>query len=125
MGLQLQSVRLGTPRKPDEGLRIGTVRYLPRGVRKKDLSQLNFFDVWLPVLAPSRSLLAEFRRSGIPTNTFFRRYRAEMKQPECQQLIQLLAKIASRTPLSIGCYCEHESRCHRSVLFRLIEQPDG
>lgn len=120
--LQLRAVQLGAPRDPDEGLRIGTVRYLPRGVRKQDYARQDFFDVWLPTLAPSRELLAQVKHEGLPVSRFFARYRSEMSETEPRQTIELLAEMAKRTPISVGCYCEDESQCHRSVLAELIRQ---
>jgi uncharacterized protein YeaO (DUF488 family) len=99
---------------------MGTVRFLPRGVKKSDYRERDMFDVWLPNLAPSRELLRAFKDEEIPVRTFFARYRAEMKETEPRQLIELLAHVAQHTPLSIGCYCEDETRCHRSVLSDLI-----
>lgn len=125
MAFFLQSVRLGSPRSKGEGLRLGTVRYLPRGVKKEDYARLNQFDVWLPMLAPSRTLLQQIKNQRVSAETFLRRYRAEMKRTEARQLIQLLAQLAARTPLSVGCFCEEESRCHRSVLFQLIREAGG
>lgn len=125
MAFFLQSVRLGSPRSQGEGLRLGTVRYLPRGVKKEDYARLDLFDVWLPMLAPSRSLLQQTKNQRESPETFLRRYRAEMKRTEARQLIQLLAHLAARTPLSVGCFCEDESRCHRSVLFQLIRAAGG
>lgn len=118
--LQLRAVRLGTPREPEEGLRIGTVRYLPRGVRKQDYAKQDYFDVWLPSLAPSRELLTQLKNGELPLSRFFARYRSEMSQTEPHQIILLLAELAKRTPLSVGCYCEDELQCHRSVLLELI-----
>lgn len=122
MKLRLQTAQAGSPRKPGEGLRIGAVRLLPRGVRKRDYARKDCFDVWLPALAPSRALLSQFKKSGIPTQTFFRSYRAEMQQTEPWQVIALLAEIAKVTPLTLCCYCEDETRCHRSVLGQLVRQ---
>ena len=118
---QLTTVQLGSPRQRDEGLRIGTVRFLPRGVRKEDYAKLNYFDVWLPQLAPSRELLSQFKKGSISVRVFFARYRREMKETEARQLIQLLAELARRTPIAVGCYCEDEADCHRSVLGKLIQ----
>jgi uncharacterized protein YeaO (DUF488 family) len=120
MGLQLQSVQVGSPRKRGEGIRLGTVRYLPRGVKKQDYARLNHFDVWLPALAPSRTLLQQFKNERLTADAFLRRYRREMEATDPSQLIQFLALLAKKTPISIGCYCEDESRCHRSVLLQLI-----
>jgi len=96
------------------------VRYLPRGVRKDDYARRDYFDVWLPNLAPSRELLRTFKEGDLTVKQFFRRYRAELKATESRQLIELLAAIAERTPIAIGCYCEDESRCHRPVLVERI-----
>jgi uncharacterized protein YeaO (DUF488 family) len=123
--VRLSTVQFGSPRKRGEGLRIGTVRFLPRGVRKADYARLDYFDVRLPQLAQSRKLLAEFKDGDVSMPTFFRPYRAEMKCTEPRQLIELLAAIARRTPITVGCYCDHESRCHRSVLGELIRKAGG
>lgn len=120
MPLQLTSVRIGAPRRADEGLRLGTVRYLPRGVKKSDYGTLDLFDVWVPNLAPSRALLQSFKGATGGAEKFFARYRTEMQATEPRQLIELLARIAQQTPLSIACYCEDETSCHRSVLAELI-----
>ncbi len=122
MPFMFKSVRLGTPRTKGEGLRIGTARFLPRGVRKKDYARLNYFDIWLPTLAPSRELIRQFRDEKMSAAAFFRRYRSEMNRTEPRQLIDLLARIAERTPISIGCYCPDESACHRSILAELIRK---
>lgn len=124
MTLQLQVVRVGAKRKLNEGLRIGTVRYLPRGVKTGDLARLGYFDVWLPILAPSRALLTQYKNSAMTDRTFFRRYRNEMKATDPRQVIRLLASLARHTPISICCYCEDEARCHRTVLAELILQAD-
>jgi uncharacterized protein YeaO (DUF488 family) len=122
MTLHLQVVRLGSARLPGEGVRIGAVRYLPRGVRRSEYAARNMFDVWLPTLAPSRELLKAFkgRGRGLSQSWFFRRYRAEMAKTEPKQVILLLSALARRTPISVGCYCEDEAQCHRSVLEELI-----
>lgn len=121
----LSAFRIGTPRPPGEGLRLGTVRFLPRGVKKEDYARLNCFDVWLPLLAPSRELLKWARSrpmSAAADQTFFRRYRREVEgDTNARQLLVLLAAIARRTPLAVGCYCEDENRCHRSELLRLLQ----
>jgi len=115
-------VRLGSPRRPGEGLRIGTVRYPPRGVRKADLARRDFYDVWLPNLAPSpetlkRGLGAE---SDAEWKRFARRYRAEMAKPEPGRVLDLLAALSRTSSFSVGCYCADESRCHRSLLRELL-----
>jgi uncharacterized protein YeaO (DUF488 family) len=124
-GIKLGIFRAGTPRKPKEGLRIGTVRYLPRGVKKEDYARLDYFDVWLPLLAPSTDLLKwikaeEWRSDKIRWSKFRERYVSEMSKTDARQAIKLLAELARSTPLSIGCYCEDESFCHRSILRELI-----
>jgi len=122
MRLHVQTTRAGSPRQRGEGLRIGAVRFLPRGVSKRDYARKNYFDVWLPSLAPSRPLLSRFLKSGMPITTFFRQFRKEMKGTEPRQVIKLLAEIAKRTPITLCCYCEDEHRCHRSVLIELIRK---
>jgi len=121
--MSIRIVRLGTPRDTDEGLRIGTVRKPPRGVRKADYATRDYFDVWLPELAPSAPLvsLAQSQPSTPQRwGVFQRRYRREMRQPAAQRLIALLAALSSQTNFSVGCYCEDETRCHRSLLKRLL-----
>lgn len=115
----LRVVRLGSPRAPGEGLRLGTVRHLPRGVRKQDYARRDFFDLWLPDLAPSAGLF-KFLRTGGPWQTFARRYEGEMRKPSAQRLLALLARISHDANLSVGCYCEDESQCHRSLLQKLL-----
>ena len=121
--LKLRTYQIGTPRKRGEGLRIGTVRYLPRGVRKRDYARLDYFDVWFPAAAPSRELVSWLRADVEKRwDRFVGRYRNEMKRAEARQAIKLLAEVAKRTPISIGCYCTNEHRCHRSILRKLIEE---
>jgi uncharacterized protein YeaO (DUF488 family) len=123
--MALRVVRLGTPRHPDEGLRIGTVRRPPRGVRKEDHARLDFYDVWLPELAPSASLLSGATPGPFtPARwaSFERQYLKEMRRPEADRLLALLAALSATTNLSVGCYCEDESRCHRSLLRRLLAE---
>ena len=117
-------VRLGTPRSKGEGLRIGTVRRPPRGVAKSDYAKQNWFDVWLPNLAPSAELikLAQSARSDREWAGFARRYRKEMGTPENRRLLELLAALSEQTNFSVGCYCEDTSRCHRSVLRELLAE---
>jgi uncharacterized protein YeaO (DUF488 family) len=117
--------RIGSPRKKrkkSDRLRIGTVRFLPRGVKKTDYSKHDFFDVWLPMVAPSRELLKSFTSGKKSVAQFFRAYRAEMREPAPRHLLTLLAEVAQRTPISVGCYCEKETECHRSVLIELIRE---
>ena len=118
--LHITTYRIGSPRKKSEGLRIGTVRLLPRGVPKREYAKRDLFDVWLPLVAPSRELLKAFTSGKKSLEQFFRAYRAEMKEPAARHTIELLAALARQTPIAIGCYCEDESRCHRSVLIKLI-----
>jgi uncharacterized protein YeaO (DUF488 family) len=121
--MSVRIVRLGTPRDPDEGLRIGTVRRPPRGVRKKDYAARDYFDVWLPELAPSAPLVSlALSKPFTPQRwaVYRRRYRREMLQPAAQRLIALLAALSSQTNFSVGCYCEDETRCHRSLLKKLL-----
>jgi uncharacterized protein YeaO (DUF488 family) len=111
-------VRLGTPRHRDEGLRIGTVRRPPRGVPKARYAKEDWFDVWLPNLAPSLPLMHRARAANDPTEWrgFRRRFEAELKTPEASHLLDLLAALSHVSQFSVGCYCEDEERCHRSVL---------
>lgn len=112
-------------RLPDEGLRIGTTRYLPRGVSKADYAALDYFDVYLPILAPSRDLLKWYRASEPSVQEFYRRYRREMKATDARQTIALLREVSLRTPIAVGCFCEDETRCHRTALAQLIASEAG
>jgi uncharacterized protein YeaO (DUF488 family) len=121
--MAIRLVRVGAPRDPEEGLRIGTVRRPPRGVRKADHARRNYYDVWLPELAPSAPLVAwALSEPFTPQRwaAYERRYFREMRQPGAQRLIALLAALSSRADFSIGCYCQDESRCHRSLLRKLL-----
>jgi len=121
--MTLRVVRLGSPRVPSEGLRLGTVRRLPRGVRKADYAKLDWFDLWLPELAPSDKLFAFARAQpleGRRWSTFAARYRREMRAPAAARAIELLALLSRQADMSVGCYCENERRCHRSVLRELL-----
>jgi len=121
----IRVVRLGTPRARDEGLRIGTVRRPPRGVKKNDYARLDYYDVWLPELAPTAALVSWAQSkpwTGARWSAFARRYRAEMRKPDAQRLIALLSALSKQTNISVGCYCEDESRCHRSVLRELFAE---
>ena len=121
--MALRVVRLGTPRAPGEGLRLGTVRRLPRGVRKTDYAKRDYFDLWFPELAPSAALLAFARAQpleGRRWTAFAKRYRREMDVPGARRMIELLARLSHRVDLSVGCYCEDESHCHRSLLRKLL-----
>jgi uncharacterized protein YeaO (DUF488 family) len=121
--MAIQIVRLGTPRRPKEGLRIGTVRRPPRGVRKSDYAKRDYFDVWLPELAPSAPLVSWLLSEPITPKrwaAFARRYQREMRAPPAQRLVALLVALSSRMNFSVGCYCEDESHCHRSLLRKLL-----
>ncbi len=120
----LRVVRLGSPRVPGEGLRIGTVRRPPRGVPKSEFAARDFYDVWLPNLAPSETLLKAGQAAGDERawKAFARRYRREMQRPEAARLLDVLAALSRTTNFSVGCYCADESRCHRSVLRALLEE---
>ena len=116
--MSIRIVRLGTPRHPDEGVRIGTVRRPPRGVPKSEHAARDFYDTWLPELAPTPDLmkLGKAVESDEEWEAFAKKYRAEMAAPERSRLIDLLARLSSGSQFSVGCYCEDESRCHRSLL---------
>ena len=117
-------VRLGSPRVKNEGLRIGTVRRPPRGVPKALFAEDNWFDIWFPELAPSDETfeIAKAARTLQDWAKFAKLYRAEMSAPDKQRLLKLLAEFSAQTMFSVGCYCEDESRCHRSVLRALLEE---
>lgn len=120
MGVRI--VRLGTPRLPGEGTRIGTVRRPPRGVPKTEYAEQDWYDVWYPNLAPSPETMKLGRTAGSAKEwaAFARKYRAEMKAPDARHSIQLLATLSHTTDFSVGCYCEEEDRCHRSILRELL-----
>jgi uncharacterized protein YeaO (DUF488 family) len=121
--MALRVVRLGKPRSPNEGLRIGTVRRPPRGVRKDEYAKRDYFDLWLPDLAPSTPLVSfALSRPFTPQRwaSYERRYRREMRKPSARRLIQLLAALSRNASFSVGCYCEDENHCHRSILMKLL-----
>ena len=120
--MAIRIVRLGTPRAKHEGLRIGTVRRPPRGVPKEKFALENWYDVWFPNLAPSLEAMKQAQAAETPAqwNAFVRRYRAEMATPENSHTIALLAALSQRADFSVGCYCEDESHCHRSILRELL-----
>ena len=120
--MAVRVVRLGSERVRGEGLRLGTVRRPPRGVPKAEWAARNFYDVWLPDLAPSEALLKQAQSADDDRawKTFVRRYRAEMKRPEAVRLLTLLAALSHQTDVSVGCYCADESHCHRSILRELL-----
>jgi len=120
----LRVVRLGTPRAPGEGLRLGTVRRPPRGVPKARFAKDDWYDLWLPDLAPSEARVKQAQRAASAKEwaAFARGYRREMAAPEKQRLLSLLAALSATANFSVGCYCEDESRCHRSVLRELLRE---
>lgn len=117
-------VQLGTPRKPGEGLRLGTVRRPPRGVLKSDFARLDYYDLWFPNLSPSTALVQQARgaeddRAWV---AFKREFQHEMNQPDRSRELDLLAALSHQTNLSLGCYCVDERHCHRSILRELLKQ---
>jgi uncharacterized protein YeaO (DUF488 family) len=120
--MAIRIVRLGTERAPNEGLRIGTVRRPPRGVAKSKFSSENWYDVWFPNLAPSQEAVKHALAAETPREwaAFAKRYRAEMGSPENSRVLDLLAALSIGANFSVGCYCEDESRCHRSILRELL-----
>lgn len=122
--MAVRVVRLGSPRGKGEGLRLGTVRRPPRGVPKSEFASRDFYDVWLPNLAPSEALVKAALRATDERawRAFVRRYRAEMKQPEASRVMDLLAALSRGTDFSVGCYCPDERRCHRSILRELLDE---
>ena len=120
--MAIRVVRLGDPRRKGEGLRIGTVRRPPRGVPKAEYASRDLYDVWLPNLAPSEALLKMTQpvEDDRAWQAFERRYRAEMMRPEARRVLDVLAALSSTSDFSVGCYCEDERRCHRSVLRALL-----
>jgi uncharacterized protein YeaO (DUF488 family) len=120
--MPIHVVRLGSPRLPDEGLRIGTVRRPPRGVPKTEFATRDFYDAWLPELAPSQDLVtrALSAESDAEWTAFVRGYRKEMSQPGPRHLLDLLANLSRTSSFAVGCYCRNEARCHRSVLRELL-----
>jgi uncharacterized protein YeaO (DUF488 family) len=126
--MAIRIIRLGTARHPKEGLRIGTVRRPPRGVRKSDYARRDYYDLWLPELSPSAQLVSwAFSEPLTPERwaAFERRYRREMANPAAERIIALLAALSHQTNFSVGCYCEDETRCHRSALKELLLEQDA
>ena len=122
--MAIRIVKLGTPRAAGEGLRLGTVRRPPRGVPKAEFAKRDFYDVWLPALSPSAELvtMALTAPDEATWKAFTRKYRAEMKESAPAQLLELLATLSHTTNLAVGCYCENEARCHRSILRELLSE---
>jgi len=122
--MAVRVVRLGTPRAKGEGLRIGTVRRPPRGVPKSEFAAQDWYDVWFPNLAPSVETLKLGQAAQTPAQwaAFARKYRAEMAAPDTARTLDLLAALSHAADFSVGCYCEHEAHCHRSVLRALLDE---
>ncbi len=122
--MAIRVVQLGSPRSRGEGLRLGTVRRPPRGVPKTEFASRDFYDVWLPDLAPSEVLVKQAQQATDDRawRAFEKKYRAEMKRPEASRLLALLAALSRQTDFSVGCYCEDETRCHRAVLRALLQE---
>lgn len=116
----ITTYRYGTPRSRDELLRIGVTRHPPRGVSREERQRLGYWDTWLPLLAPSAELLASYRKGEIAFEKLAERYRVEMRRPESRQVIELLAALLPFQTISLGCFCEDETRCHRTILRELI-----
>lgn len=122
--MAIRIVQLGSPRVRGEGVRIGTVRRPPRGVPKERFAADDWYDVWLPNLSPSRELFETIRADETPGTfaRFERRFVAEMNRPDARRVLDTLAALSHSANFSVGCYCEEESRCHRSLLRRLLEE---
>ncbi len=125
--MAIRIVRLGSAREKNEGLRLGTVRHPPRGVPKSEFAKRDFYDVWLPELSPTAPLVkqalgAQEAQDERAWSAFTRKFRTEMKAPEAVRLLDLLAALSHQTNLSLGCYCEDEAHCHRSVLRELLKE---
>lgn len=121
--MAIRVIRLGEPRTSGEGLRLGTVRRPPRGVRKEDYGRRDYFDLWLPDLAPSAELVSFALSEPFTPKRwamYARKYRRQMREPAARRLIALLAAFSSATDFSVGCYCANEAQCHRSLLRELL-----
>ena len=121
--MPIRIVQLGSPRAKDEGTRIGTVRRPPRGVPKAEFAKRDYYDVWFPALAPRPETVKQALAAQTEADwkAFTRKYRAEMAEPDAQHALSLLATLSAHTNFSVGCYCENEARCHRSVLRELLK----
>jgi uncharacterized protein YeaO (DUF488 family) len=123
----IRIVRLGEPRAKDEGLRVGTVRRPPRGVPKSEFASRDFYDVWLPNLSPSADLVASALEAAAAKDKagwkkFTSAFRKEMAAPDASHVLELLVAMSKQANLSVGCYCEDEAWCHRSVLRELLTE---
>jgi uncharacterized protein YeaO (DUF488 family) len=122
--MPISIVQLGTPRRADEGVRLGTVRRPPRGVPKSEFASRDYYDVWLPNLAPSAELMSAGRAAETPKEwaSFAKKYRAEMSEPDATHLLDALAALSHASSFSVGCYCDDEGHCHRSLLRALLAE---
>jgi len=122
--MAVRIVRLGTPRHKDEGIRIGTVRRPPRGVPKSEFAKQDWYDVWFPNLAPSVETMKVAQKATTPAQwaAFIKKFRAEMNRPDASRTLDVLAALSWQADFSVGCYCEDENHCHRSVLRALLEE---
>lgn len=122
--MSIRILRLGSPRQPDECLRLGTVRCPPRGVPKSEFASQNWYDLWYPTLAPSAETMKLGQGAETPAQwaAFTRKYRSEMAEPAAAQALDLLAALSHRTNLSMGCYCADEAHCHRAILRQLLQE---
>jgi len=123
--MAIRVVRLGEERYPDEGTRLGTVRRPPRGVKKSDFAKRNFYDAWVPDLAPSAQLLSWVKVEDMTDarwKRFTKEYRREMKEPAAERIIHLLAVMSRESSFSVGCYCEDAAHCHRRILAELLDE---
>jgi len=125
--LVIRIVRLGSPRSAGEGLRLGTVRRPPRGVPRTEFASRDYYDVWYPMLSPTAELVtealaAQHARDDKAWRAFARKFRAEMALPDPSRTLDLLAALSRQTDFSLGCYCEDEHYCHRSILRALLEE---
>lgn len=122
--MSVRVVRLGTERSKNEGTRIGTVRRPPRGVPKTEFASENWYDVWYPNLAPSVETMkmAQAAETAAEWNAFVKKYKAEMAAPDAARSIELLATLSHHSNFSVGCYCEDESHCHRSILRAMLAE---
>ena len=124
--MAIRIVRLGSARAKGEGVRLGTVRRPPRGVKKADYAKLDFYDAWLPELAPSaalvQSIVGEAEVTPARWAKFAKSYRREMAEPERARLLDVLARLSHNADFAVGCYCENEQRCHRSILAELLAE---
>jgi uncharacterized protein YeaO (DUF488 family) len=122
--MAIRVTRLGSPREEEEGIRIGTVRRPPRGVPKADFARLDYYDVWLPQLSPSAQLVSWIKNSHGTASTwkrFEQKFLRELSAPDTQRLLDLMVAFSKGTDFSIGCYCEDESKCHRSILKKVLK----